>query len=140
MSKIIKPEDIAKAGTEHAHQAALFCWVAQNISQYPQLEWLHAIPNGGLRDKITAGKLKSEGVKAGVADINLPLFKWCSDKSQLLNYKSGLYIEMKIKPNKPTKEQLEFAEHVRKQHFMWVCCYSWIEAKEVLINYLNGIW
>lgn len=39
----------------------------------PELRWLHAIPNGGYRDKVTAGKLKAEGVKRGIPDVFLPL-------------------------------------------------------------------
>jgi hypothetical protein len=39
----------------------------------PELAVMYAIPNGGLRSKAAAGKLKAEGVKAGVPDICLPL-------------------------------------------------------------------
>lgn len=52
----------------------------------PELHRLFAIPNGGQRDKITAGKLKAEGVKPGVPDILLPVCRgvW-----------AGLFVEMK---------------------------------------------
>lgn len=52
----------------------------------PELARLFAIPNGGQRDKITAGKLKAEGVKPGVPDIFLPVPRhvW-----------AGLFVEMK---------------------------------------------
>ena len=35
---MITPEQLAKSGTEHGHQAALFCWIALNIDRYPELE------------------------------------------------------------------------------------------------------
>lgn len=48
------PAKYAEAGTEHAHQVALFMWVATQIPTYPELRWMYAIPNGGKRDPITA--------------------------------------------------------------------------------------
>ena len=52
----------------------------------PELLDMFAIPNGGLRDKITAANLKREGVKPGVPDIFLPVARggW-----------HGLFVEMK---------------------------------------------
>ena len=123
------PEQIAKSGTEHAHQAALFAWCALNVDKYPELKWFHAIPNGGLRDKITASKLKAEGVKSGVSDTCLPVKRG--------NY-SGLYIEMKKPGGKETKEQKEFGEFVKKQGFAYICCNTWIDAANMLLRYLQG--
>ena len=76
---MITPEGLAAAGTEHAHQKAIFCWAANNFNKWPELQLMFAIPNGGTRgdDKksrtIRGGKLKAEGVKAGVPDIFLPV-------------------------------------------------------------------
>ena len=69
VSSSYTPEQIARAGTEHAHQAALFCWLRRKTHYHPELEWIFAVPNGGSRDKITAGKLKAEGVTPGVFDF-----------------------------------------------------------------------
>jgi hypothetical protein len=44
--------------TEHDHQKVFVAWARRN---YPDLV-LFAIPNGGIRDAITARKLKEEGV------------------------------------------------------------------------------
>ena len=107
------PDQLAKADGEHSHQRALLQWCnvaakhgfavawawsdsgsreAFKASSFngqdlvPELNWLFAIPNGGLRDKITAAKLKHEGVKPGVPDLMLP---WpCRAYA-------GLFIEMK---------------------------------------------
>ncbi len=130
------PEQIAKSGTEHAHQTALFCWCALNVGKYPELKWFHAIPNGGSRGDsiksraIRGMQLKAEGVKKGVSDCFLPVKR---------NDCSGLYIEMK-KPgalNKESDEQKEFGKFVREQNFGYVCCDSWEKAKDILIMYLT---
>ena len=122
------PEQLAKSGSEHAHQVALFAWAALNRIKYPELAYMHAIPNGGLRDRITAAKLKAEGVKSGVSDVFLPVKRgaW-----------SGLYIEMKKPGGKPTKEQLEFGQFALSQGFGFIVCDHWEKARDVIINYME---
>lgn len=132
---------ISKApDSESAHQIALFCWAGHPETRtiYPELRWMHAIPNGGLRSAVTASRLKMEGVRAGVADIHLPASRgaFC-----------GLYIEMKA-PGKESKtgknpvqgaseDQLEFRDFVESQGYVWHICYSFEQAKQVIINYLE---
>ena len=132
----MNPAQIAK-DSESSHQIALFAMCALNMKRYPELKWLHAIPNGGLRDKITAGKLKAEGVKSGVSDISMPVKR---------SIYSGLYIEMKKPSMKAVKEtskggasddQIEFAQFVIKQGFFFKFCYSWEEAWYWIETYLN---
>ena len=54
---------------EHRIQCACVQWM---YYQHPELfPVLFAIPNGGRRDKTTGAKLKAEGVKSGVADLEL---------------------------------------------------------------------
>lgn len=125
---MITPEQLAKSGSEHGHQSALFCWVGININKYPDLVWLFAIPNGGLRDKITAGKLKASGVKSGVPDICLPIRRG--------SY-SGLFIEMKRGKNKPTAEQKEWINFLPTQGFGVIVCYDWEAARDIIIQYLE---
>lgn len=122
------PEQLAASGTESGHQRAVFAWAALNVVKYPELKWMHAIPNGGKRDKITGGTLKAEGVKAGVADIFLPVTKmpW-----------AGLYIEMKKSGGKQSTEQKEFGAFVQSQSFGFVVCYSWTDAVNYIQEYLN---
>ena len=125
---MITPEQLAKSGTESAHQQALFAWAALHAKDYPSLNLLHAIPNGGKRDKVTAGRMKAEGARAGVWDIFLPI--------PMHNY-HGLYIEMKVGSNKLTREQQWFREQVNFQGFHAYVCYSWKEAARMLIIYLR---
>jgi hypothetical protein len=128
----ITPEQLASKGTEHGHQAAFFCWIA--ISGLDVLKWCHAIPNGGERNVIVAGNLKAEGVRSGVWDISFPV---------PCGRYAGLYIEMK-KPGRQKEkdgglsgDQKDFGEWVRLHHHATHVCYSWIEAREAIMEYLR---
>ena len=130
----MKPEDLAKSGTEHGEQAALFAWAALAVKQWPELRWFHAIPNGGSRGSdartraIGGAILKAEGVRPGVSDTLLPVKR---------GPYSGLYIEMKKRGSKATLEQLEFGAFVQSQGFGFVVCDDWTKAKDILIQYLT---
>jgi hypothetical protein len=130
----ITPEQLAASGTEHGHQAALFCWSAINTDKYPDLKWLFAIPNGGFRDKITAGRLKSEGVKAGVPDICLLV-------------RRGPYAALWIELKRP-KSKGKAKGRVQNNQSPWlnqanecghgaIVCYGWEHARDILISYLD---
>ena len=92
------PQQLAKPGTEHAHQVALFCWAASMLAIHPELRWMYAIPNGGDRNPIVAARLKAEGVKSGVSDICIPVAK---------HGYHGFYIELKKPGGKESPTQVE---------------------------------
>lgn len=128
------PESLAKSNTEHGHQSALFCAIAPLIRQYPCLRWLHAIPNGGDRDRVTASNLKAEGVKAGVHDVCLPVARG--------GY-FGLYLEMK-KPGRETEknggmsdDQVAFQSHLRSEGYATFTCYDWQAAFRIVVGYVS---
>lgn len=125
---MITPEQLAKSNTEHGHQAALFCYFAQNFDKYPQTRFMFAIPNGGYRNATTAGRLKAEGVKSGVADIFLP---WPT------KWKHGLFLELKVGKNTPTKEQLLFLNEMEWLNYQAVWCIGWEAARDIIIKYLS---
>lgn len=77
--------------SESAEQRALFSWAAMQAKARPELAMLLAIPNGGHRSKATAGRLKAEGVRAGVPDVALPVARAPH---------GGLWIELK-RPKTP---------------------------------------
>lgn len=81
---------------EEQEQIAIFRWATMQEGQYPVLRYMYHIPNGGHRNKVTAGRLKAAGVKRGVPDICLPF--------PLGGY-AGLYIELKAGKNKPTTQR-----------------------------------
>ena len=115
--------------TEHDEQVTLFTLAALHETQYPELAWLHAIPNGGLRNPRVAIKLKAEGVKAGVWDVFLPVARQ--------GY-HGLYIEMKYGKNKLTPSQREFQEFIDRQGYAFVVCYNGETAYHLVVKYLEG--
>ena len=114
--------------SEHDEQVYLFQWVDTMKASIPALNWIHANPNGGLRNKITAAKMKAEGQKKGVPDIYL-----MSPKG---NY-HGLAIEMKFGKNKVTPEQEQWLAHLQDVGYMTAVCYSWVEAKNTILFYLE---
>lgn len=137
--KKVTPEELAKSGSEDGNQAALFCWAADNVGKYPALKWLHAIPNGGSRHIAEATKLVAAGVRSGVWDIFLPL----PIQSQWAMQCAGLYIEMKEEKRRNqkdgglSKEQLEFGKYSREVGYYCSVCYTWEEARNILIQYLE---
>lgn len=57
--------------SEHIEQAHLVIWYRHT---WPDVR-IFAIPNGGYRSKATAGRLKAEGVSAGVPDLYIPAWR-----------------------------------------------------------------
>lgn len=138
----MQPSQIAK-DSESSQQQALFCQANLHIQTYPELRWLHHIPNGGARADdvkgaaIRGAKLKAEGVKEGIPDVFLPVAR---------GYWHGLYIEMKKPSLRPkrvgsagglSEKQMEFRDFAHKQGYGWVCCYDWEEAWKIIVDYLN---
>jgi len=115
--------------SEHAHQAALISWwaIAHKAFGLPEYALL-AIPNGGMRNKAVAGKLKAEGVRAGIVDLVLPVSR--------KGYHS-LWIEMKHGKNKTTKEQQEFIQWQEAEGSKCVVCYDWMDARAEIEGYLK---
>jgi hypothetical protein len=124
------PEDLAKSGTESGHQRALFCWAASYVvrQQWPELEWMYAIPNGGSRSGSQGATLKAEGVKSGVSDVCFP----CSRKGY-----HGFYAELKKPGGKESKEQIAFGAFLTEQGYLYRCCFNWEEARDTLLWYLT---
>lgn len=124
-------DELAKHGSEHAEQRAFFCWL--NFAAYTQLVPLaglcFAIPNGGKRDKVTAARLKAEGVKAGVPDIAFPVP--CGSYI-------GLFMELKIDNNAPTELQAWWHGKLREQRHAVAVCWGWRKARECFLAYVTA--
>jgi len=116
--------------SEHDEQAAFFAIAGYMRSEYPQLRWLHAIPNGGARNVVVAKKLKDEGVVRGIADVCFPYP--CGGYH-------GLYIEFKHGKNKLTSEQRDFLEYASYHGYQTGVAYSADEGIEILNSYLEGV-
>ena len=115
-----------KTNREELEQRAVIQW----SELYQELRWLHHIPNGGHRHKVTAAKLKAMGVKSGVLDLFLPVVR--------LPY-HGLYIEMKNPETKSklSKTQIEFSEHCEYQGYKVVTCWTAGEAIGAIKTYMG---
>lgn len=111
---------------EHQEQVALIKWFRM---QYPRLI-MFAIPNGGVRNIVTAIKLKDEGVLAGVSDLFLM-------KANATHH--GLFIEMKAAKGKVSDTQKYFIEQARAQGYAACVCFGFEEAQAAINNYLRDV-
>lgn len=98
------------------------------MTQFPELELLYHIPNEGKRSLGAGARLKAMGLKSGVPDLCLPTAHG--------GY-VGLYIEMKIKPNRPTEKQKKWLRALRAAGHMVAVCYDWNSAKQLLEYYMK---
>lgn len=127
-------EDVQEAPTrkvkdvEHKLQVALFERAAMHLLPHPELEWLHAVPNGGFRHAATAGRMKAEGVKGGIPDISLPV-----PKSGF----HGLYIEMKAPGEITNPKQNRAIRFLREQGYCVQVFDDWYAAWTFIIDYLE---
>lgn len=88
------------------------------------------VPNGGHRVKAVAAKLKSQGVKAGVPDLVLPMARGGF---------FGLYIEFKAAPPNDaavSASQHGFIQALNAQGYLAVVCRGHRDAMEALRSYL----
>lgn len=142
VARLIEPKPLLPApplkkrhgDPEHQQQKILMtrlAALAQNLPRYA-MAWTrtHAIPNGGARGKAQAGKLRAEGVKAGVSDlfVALPVGRF-----------HGLYIEMKkIDGRGPSREQDQWIRDSLALGYMAACCKGADAAQAVWRDYVDG--
>ena len=118
---------------EHEAQAAVIRWADSMRMVEPDLQLLFAIPNAAKRSPGLAASMKAEGLKAGVPDLFLPVTT--SDANG--GWYSGLFVEMKIRPNRVTAAQAGWIMDLRNQGYRVEICWSAVEAIEVLKSYLG---
>jgi len=90
----------------------------------------HHIPNEGKRSVIEGALLKQQGLKKGTPDICIPI----ANESH-----HSLYLEVKIKPNKPTKEQKEMISLLEAEGNRCEVCYTLDELIGVTTDYMEKI-
>ena len=100
----------------------------QELSFYPNIKPVFAIPNGGSRHILEAVALKRSGVKRGVPDVfvGIPTIK-----------SAGLFIEFKAGSGKTSEHQVEMIDMLEKRGYTCKVCYKAEEAVSVLKEYLN---
>jgi len=113
---------------EHDEQVALFAWARWAEHRHPKLSKLHAIPNGGHRNKATAARLKREGVKPGIPDVCLPVPR--------KGY-HGLYLELKRqKGGKLSPDQIRVIGELREEGYRVDVCRGFEAARAAIEEYL----
>ncbi|MCK5602857.1 VRR-NUC domain-containing protein [Candidatus Pacearchaeota archaeon] len=114
---------------EHEEAKALMKWCELSAKAYPGLELLYHIPNGGERNKIVAGKLKAEGVMAGVPDyfLSVPLYSF-----------HGLYIELKAPTGDISDAQDILMPKLAAQGYYVAVAWGWEAARDVIIAYFKN--
>ena len=119
----------APVPSEEAEQAALMRWAMYETGKWPALNLLYHIPNGGLRSKATAGKMKAVGQKKGVPDLHLPV---------PMGKYHGLYIELKRRSGStPTQDQADWLKALDRRGYCVCWCRGWEAAAAVLVSYLT---
>jgi hypothetical protein len=114
------------------------CWLIQwketMLPYEDRLRWLFHCPNGEYRDKRTAVKLKAMGVLPGVADYVLPV--------PIAPF-AGCFMELKRSGLTPaqawaacTPDEKRFLQAVRQQGYAGVVASGWVQAAELLCQYL----
>ncbi len=116
---------------EHCEAVALMNWWAceANLRGLDK-RLLMAIPNGGKRNKVTGGRLKAEGVRAGAPDyllaIPTPRF-------------AGLFIELKTETGRPSPSQKEMIDLLNKHSYCAVVSFGTLAAMDAIKAYLGPI-
>ena len=113
---------------EDTEQIRVMDWAAAAECRYPELKWLHHIPNGGSRRSSEAARLRRMGVKRGISDIHLPFPHG--------RYHS-LYIEMKYGRNVTTQEQQEFLCDMRDADSLVAVCHDAQSAIDLIERYMT---
>ena len=92
-----------------------------------------SVPNGGLRKKGEAVRLKMSGVEKGVPDLLI------FDPPPNDMEKSGVALELKIKGNKLSKAQEKWLELLEARGWVSLVCYGASEALEKLKGLGYGV-
>ena len=116
-------------------QQACIKWFDLQYPEYSQI--LFAIPNGGKRSVITASIMKKEGVRRGVLDIFFAKEKIRTLSGVICNEYYGLFIEIKTKEGKLSKEQKEFIKKVEAEGFKCEICRSLDEFIKIINDYIK---
>lgn len=112
---------------EHELQKHCVTWFKY---RYPHLKALFfSVPNGGVRNKAEAGKLKAEGTNRGVADLILLLPNY---------YFHSLNIEMKAGSSQ-SDEQKIYELYCNLSGSKYIICKSLEQFKQEISEYLSSV-
>ena len=89
--------------------------------------WCH-VANERKTSQQQGKRLKLKGVKSGVPDVLI---------FEPNNKYIGLAIELKIKPNEPTENQLNWLNNLNKKGWYTAICYNFNEFEQEFKKYYN---
>ncbi len=118
-----------KAISEHDLHASNIAEVDLRACQDPLWGLIFAVPNGGDRNVVVGTKLKAEGVRRGVPDLVWPIAR---------HGLHGLFLELKVKPNRPSKEQKAWERNLIAQGYMVATVYDDAEEAMNLLRWYYG--
>lgn len=108
--------------SEHIEQVQTVAWFRKTYENVK----IFAIPNGGHRNKITAAKLKAEGVLPGVPDLFVPEF--------------NLWIEMKRqKGGKLSDSQKAMRTYLMSCGHDFLMCQGFEDAKQQISDFFQKV-
>lgn len=141
-----KPQKVrAPVASESQEQIAVCQWWASYCRTKGLDErLLFAVPNGGhlagdsKQRAIQMARMKREGLRPGAPDLILAKVRWANlvSVSGVMQF-AGLYIELKSKTGKLSKEQIEFAALLRHQGYNAICCVGADEAIRAIKAYIE---
>lgn len=121
-------------GPEDKLQSAVMSYLAL---QYPRSLAVHC-PNEGQRTKFERYKIKELGIKPGMPDVMVyePVFRLFDGKASP-DYYNGLAIELKIGKRKPTEQQRECLDLLKKAGWRCHVCNNFDDVKLIIDQYLG---
>lgn len=97
-------------------------------------ESIFAIPNGGHRDIRTAVRLKREGVKAGVSDIEVAIPRPRPEGGEMYH---GMFLEIKTEKGRLSPAQTAFLARQARLGYSAVVAHGVREAIDAIAGYLG---
>lgn len=107
--------------TEHEEQKEFVRWFRECYENTKGVR-IFAIPNGGHRNKITASKMKAEGLRSGVPDLFIPEWR--------------LWVEMKReKGGVLSDNQKIWRDYLLSNKYFYVVCNGFENAKKTILEF-----
>lgn len=125
-----KPRRKFCMGREEQEMIAFFDYCRAKAKRHPAYALAFHIPNERKASVARRMTLKRAGVRKGIPDICVPVS--CGGYH-------ALFIEMKVKPNRPSPEQIELLEHLNAAGNYARLAWSSKEAIEILDKYITGL-
>ncbi len=119
---------------EEREQCALIQWARLNDDIWPYL--IH-IRNEGKRSLAEGARAKRMGLMKGVSDLFFAKHRNVTSVFEGGDVEGGLWIELKSKNGKPSKEQLDFLRKMEIEGYETGIFYCWTDAANAILQYIG---